>query len=237
MREKLLQLGSVLLETQPSDLELRGGKVFVKGTDRCVTLREIGHLAWNNSGILPRDWEGGLVVHYVYHAPMPPLESIEDGYGIFSLTYAPGVAIAVVEVDPATGKPEVLKFVCVEDPGRCINPMIVEGQVHGQIGHQLSSALYERLDYDADGHLLTSTWKDYLVPTAADMPKLETALLETPSLFTPLGTRGMAEGGGAPVIAAVNAIRDALAPLGIEINDSHLTPAELFDRIHSGSTV
>ena len=103
--------------------------------------------------------------------------------------------------------------------------------MQGQVAHQIATALYERHVYDSNGQLLTSTFKDHLVPTAADLPRFECGIMETPSLFTPLGTRGMGEGGGAPLIAVINAIRDALAPLGIQINDSHITPAELFQLI------
>lgn len=235
MAEKIKRLSTLLLDVPIEMLELRDGRVFVRGSDRSVSLREVGHLAWNNSGIIPDDWEGGLVVHYVYHAPLPPLESVENGYGIFSMSYTPGVSVAVIEIDAETGAPSVLRYVSVEDPGTCINPMICEGMVHGQVGHQLAAALYERLDWDEDGHIVNGTFKDYLVPTAADLPNIESALIETPSLFAPLGTRGMAEGGGAPLIAAINAIRDALQPLGVDITESHVSPADLFQWINGSA--
>ncbi|MBI2986184.1 MAG: xanthine dehydrogenase family protein molybdopterin-binding subunit [Deltaproteobacteria bacterium] len=233
MREKILRHGAFLLGSAVNKVELvQDGKVRVKGTKKSAGLKEVASNAWLNTGVLPKDLEAGLVVHYVYKAPLKPLESAELGKGNFSLTYAYGGAAAVVEVDPGTGMVKLLKIVLVDDPGRCINPMVCEGQVHGQIGHQVGAALYERLLYDkTDGRLLTSTFKDYLLPTAADFPTLETAIMETPSLFSPLGARGMAEGGGVPQIAVINAVRDALSPLGIEIDSSHIEPEEILRRI------
>lgn len=235
MREKILRHGAFMLGIPVKKVDLVQGRVRVKGTKKSVGLKEVGFNAWMNTGVLPKNLEAGLVAHHVYNAPLKPLEAPELGRGNFSLTYSYGAAVAVVEIDRETGMTSLLKFVCLEDPGKCINPMVCEGQVHGQIGHQMSAALFERLIYDEDGRLLTSTFKDYLAPTAADLPKLETAIMETPALFTPLGTRGMAEGGGAPLVAVVNAVRDALSPLGIELENSYIEPEDILKRIRGSS--
>ena len=229
MAERIKTIGAVLLEAAPEDTELEdGASVRVKGTDRRATLRQITFCAWRNNGILPHEVGAGLVVHHVYGAPARPFVDPVKGIGTHSLTYSYGAAVCVAEVDRGTGHVKLIKFSCIEDPGLAVNPLIVEGQIHGQCGHQIGAALFEKLQYDDNGQLVTSTFKDYLVPTAADLPSFDTGIMETRGLFTELGARGMAEGGGIPLIAVINAVRDALAPLGIEVDRSHVAPEELY---------
>ena len=160
--------------------------------------------------------------YYVYRTPlgMP----LDDMRGNFALTYSASACIVVAEVDPETGVVHVRRIRLIEDSGNKINPMIVDGMIHGQLAHQLGAALFERIKYNDEGQLETSSFMDYLAPTALDLPPFEIDSITTPSLFSPLGTRGTAEGGGAPLIAAVNAIEDALSPYGIHMTSSYLDP-------------
>jgi carbon-monoxide dehydrogenase large subunit len=146
-------------------------------------------------------------------------------------TFAAGSQAAVVEVDPATGAVAIRRYVCVEDTGRVINPLIVEGQVQGAIAQGISGALAEHLIYDADGQLLTGTLMDYALPTASDMPPFELDHIEEPAENLP-GVRGVGEGGTlGPAAALANAVADALAPFGIEPNELPLTRARIWSRL------
>jgi carbon-monoxide dehydrogenase large subunit len=132
---------------------------------------------------------------------------------------------AEVEIDPDTGVVRILRYVVVEDCGVVINPMIVDGQVHGGVAQGIASALYERLVYDEQAQPLSGTFADYLVPTAAEIPTIEIHHLQTPSAHSATGAKGMGEGGaiGAPA-AIANAVTDALAHLGVEIDAIPITP-------------
>jgi carbon-monoxide dehydrogenase large subunit len=141
--------------------------------------------------------------------------------------------VVVVEVDVETCAVAIRRFVLVEDCGRMINPMIVEGQAIGGVAQGIGAALLEEVVYNADGQLLTGTLMDYLVPTASEMPLVEVLHLDRPSPATLGGFKGVGEGGtiGAPA-AVANAIADALAPLGIDITELPMTPDRLFRLIH-----
>ncbi|MGH7278686.1 MAG: molybdopterin cofactor-binding domain-containing protein, partial [Candidatus Rokuibacteriota bacterium] len=133
-------------------------------------------------------------------------------------TFSGAVHVATVEVDAATGRVAITRYVLVEDCGPVINPMIVEGQIHGAVAQGIGEALLEEIVHDADGQLLTGTLMDYALPRAADVPSFEIGHLETPSPLMPGGAKGMGEGGtiGAPA-AIANAVADAVGPLGVRI--------------------
>jgi len=134
-----------------------------------------------------------------------------------------------VEIDRRTGAVRLLKHVVVHDCGRELNPLIVEGMVHGSTVHGLGAALLEEFRYDESGQLLTATFMDYLKPTALDVPDIEVDRLEHPSPFTPLGAKGVGEGGSIPAPAAVaNAVEDALAELGVTVRSLPLTPERVW---------
>jgi 2-furoyl-CoA dehydrogenase large subunit len=138
----------------------------------------------------------------------------ERKYGNLTLTYATQIHVCVVEVDPDTGAYEIVDYAAVDDCGNRIHPQIVEGQVHGATAQALGAATHETFTYDEQGNLLTPNFYDYHVPHALDMPPLKTGYIESPSPFTPLGAKGMGEGGGAGIHAVCAALQDALRPVG-----------------------
>ena len=137
------------------------------------------------------------------------MPDVERKFGNLTLTYAAQIHVAVVEIDPETGYYEIVDYAAVDDCGKRINPQIVEGQVMGATAQAIGAAMHEIFEYDEDGNLLTPNFYDYHVPHALDMPPLATGAIESPSPFTPLGTKGMGEGGGAGIHAVCAAIQDA----------------------------
>lgn len=232
VKQKILRIVSHILELPVTDLELVDGKVVSKDHSKSMTIKEVAEIAWKDLSKLPRGEEPGLMELYVYRAPL--YLPVDEQRGNFALSYSSSATIAVVEIERETGLVHLRRVRIIEDSGNIINPMIVEGQVHGQLGHQLGSALFESLRYDEQGQLMTASFMDYLVPNALDFrAKFETDSYSVPSLFTPLGARGTAEGGGSPMIAAVLAVVDALAPLGLKYNDSHVDPNAILEMISS----
>jgi CO/xanthine dehydrogenase Mo-binding subunit len=143
-------------------------------------------------------------------------------------TFASGNHAAIIEVDPETGIVSVLKYIAVHDCGNVINPMIVEGQVHGGVAQGIGGSFYERLVYDADGQPLSTTFMDFLIPTAVEIPEIETAHIETPSPLNPLGIKGAGEAGVIPVAALMaQALEDALTPFEVRITEMPLNPGQI----------
>jgi len=140
----------------------------------------------------------------------------------------------VVEVDLDTGSVRVLRYVAVDDCGTMINPMVVDGQIHGGVAHGIGNAFLEEIIYDAAGQLATGTLMEYALPRAADVPSLDVHHVVTPSPLNPLGVKGAGEGGALPAPAAIaNAIADALRPLGVEVTEMPLTRERLWQRIRA----
>jgi CO/xanthine dehydrogenase Mo-binding subunit len=145
------------------------------------------------------------------------------------LVFSNAAHCCLVEVHPRTGVVTVLKYVVVHDCGRELNPLIVEGMVHGSTVHGIGAALLEEFRYDEQGQLLTATFLDYLKPTATDVPEIEVERLEHPSPFTPLGAKGVGEGGAIPGPAAVaNAVEDALSSFGVTVRELPITPERVW---------
>ena len=138
-----------------------------------------------------------------------------------------GAHACIVDVDVETGKVDIVRYVAVDDCGPAINPKLIDGQIHGGITHAIGQALYERIHYDDDGQLVTGTFVDYALPSAADVPSFETDRTETPSPVNSLGVKGVGEAGTiAASPAIVNAVIDALRPLGVDFINMPLEPAE-----------
>jgi carbon-monoxide dehydrogenase large subunit len=215
LREKVALIAAHLLEAAPADLEVADGRVAVKGMpDRAVPVAEVARVAHLETHRLPAEMEPGLEATRFYD----PIRG----------TFAAGSQAAVVEVEPATGRLTIRRYVCVEDTGRVINPLIVEGQVQGAIAQGIGGALSEHLVYDSAGQLLTGTLMEYALPTAADLPSFELDHIEVVAENL-VGVRGVGEGGTlGPAAVLANAVADALAPFGAEVNDLPLTPARLW---------
>jgi CO/xanthine dehydrogenase Mo-binding subunit len=210
--------GAVFGGVAPEALELADGGVRIKESpDAFLPFMACGAIVNANNAGLPEDLDVTLNCRYVYRPPFE-VPDVERKFGNLTLTYAAQVHVAVVEVDPETGAYEIVDYAAVDDCGKRINPQIVEGQVMGATAQALGAAVHETYEYDEDGNLLTPNFYDYHVPHALDMPPLATGALESPSPFTPLGTKGMGEGGGAGIHAICAAIQDAT---GQVVTDSH----------------
>jgi carbon-monoxide dehydrogenase large subunit len=215
LREKVLNAASHLLEASAADLIAEDGKVSVAGTDRSVTFREVAQAVYSDMGRLPPDARDELASTKIYDP-------------VFGTTTS-ATHIATVEIDPETFEIKIGRFAVAEDCGRLVNPLIVDGQVHGGVAQGIGAALYEEVVYDDQGQINTASLVDYLVPTACEIPPMQVVHLESESPTTLGGFRGMGEGGtiGSPA-AVANAVSDALSPLGIEINELPVTPERLF---------
>lgn len=215
LREKVLRVAAHLLEAAASDIEVSDGIARVSGTDRALSFREIAKAVYSQMGRLPKELREDL--------------SETSTYDPFFGTTTSATHLAQVEIDPRTCRITVQRYVVAEDCGRLINPLIVDGQVHGAVAQGIGAALFEEIVYDDEGQLLTASLVDYVVPSAAELPSIETVHIESASPSTMGGFRGMGEGGtiGAPA-AIANAIADALSPFGIEIHELPVTPERLF---------
>jgi len=221
VREKILAIAGHLLEIAEEDLVLQDGRVHAKGSpETALTLAQIAFSAHHEPLRLPGGIEPGLedTKYFEIQAPM---------------TIGNGCEAVKVEVDVETGQVKILDYVVVHDCGRVLNPMVVEGQLHGQVCHEIGYALYEKLVYDEDGQLLTTTLADYLLPTAEEVPEISIAAFESPTSLTPLGAKGMGEGNVA-VAALANAVEDALAPFSVRITELPITPERILEWTAAG---
>ncbi|WP_017583815.1 aerobic carbon-monoxide dehydrogenase large subunit [Nocardiopsis valliformis] len=216
VRDKARIIASGMLEVSVADLEWTKGAFSVKGDpERSVTIQEIA-LRAHGAGDLPEGIEGGLEAQVCYNPE--------------NLTYPHGAYICVVDVDPGTAQVKVRRFVAVDDCGTRINPMIIEGQVHGGLTDGVGMALMEMISFDEDGNCLGGSLMDYLLPTALEVPDWETGYTVTPSPHHPIGAKGVGESAtvGSPP-AVVNAVVDALKPFGVRHADMPLTPSRVWD--------
>ncbi len=199
----------------PDDIELAEGMARLKANpEAAIPFMGIGAIVNANNAILPEDVRDvTLNCRYVYVPPFS-LPDFERKFGNLTLTYSTQVHVAVVEIDPETGVYDIVDYAAVDDCGTRIHPQIVEGQVHGATAHALGAATHEVFAYDDEGNLLTPNFYDYHVPHAMDMPPLKTGYLESPTPFSPLGAKGMGEGGGAGIHAVCAALQDALKSRG-----------------------
>jgi len=219
VREKARKIAAHLLEAAEGDVVYEDGKAFVKGTpSKAVTIQEIAMAAFQTNR-LPPGMEGGLEASTFFDPA--------------NFVWPFGAHIAVVEVDGETGAVRILRYVAVDDCGTRINPMVVDGQLHGGIAQGIGQALLEEGVYDAEGQLKTGTLVDYLIPSAADLPRFELAATVTPSPVNPLGVKGVGEAGTiASSAAVVNAIVDALAPFGVTDIPMPVTPQKVWQLMH-----
>jgi carbon-monoxide dehydrogenase large subunit len=218
VRERARIVASAMLEVSPDDLEWQDNRWQVRGDpDKAKTIQEIA-LAAHSSLELPEGVEGHLDATTVYNPP--------------NLTYPFGAYICVVDLDPDTGQVKVRRFIAVDDCGVRINPMIVEGQVHGGLADGVGMALMQVIAFDREGNHLGANLMDYLLPTAMECPSWELGETVTPSPHHPIGAKGVGESAtvGSPS-AIVNAVMDALKPYGVRHADMPLTPAAVWSAI------
>lgn len=219
VRAKVLALAAPLLGVEEGDLELRGGRVAVRGSpERGLGLGELARKANPLRGAVTPGTEPGLEAT-AYFGP-------DRGNA------ASGVHAMRVEVDPETAEVKITRYVVVHDCGTVINPMVVEAQVQGGVAHGIGNAFYEQLIFDDNGQLMNASFMDYLLPTALDVPTVELAHIETPSPLNPLGVKGVGEAGAIPTGAAfAQAVEDALWGTGVEITEIPLSPSRLYELI------
>ena len=215
IKDKCKIVAAHLLEASADDIDYLDGKFFVKGSPaKSKTIQDIAlmaNVAWN----YPKDLEPGLEASAFFDPP--------------NFVYPFGAHIAVVEIDAETGEIALKRYIAVDDCGRVINPMIVEGQIHGGIVQGIGQALWEGAIYTDDGQLVTGTMMDYALPKAEYFPKFELGMTETTTNVNPLGVKGIGETGTiASTPAVYNAVMDALAPLGVVKIDMPLTPQKVW---------
>ncbi|HWP35060.1 MAG TPA: aerobic carbon-monoxide dehydrogenase large subunit [Thermodesulfobacteriota bacterium] len=213
IRDKARKIAAYLLEVSEDDLVWEPGRFYVRGSPgKAKTIQEIAFAAYTNH---PQGMEAGLEAVSYYDPP--------------NLTFPFGSYVCVVDIDKGTGEVKIRRFVAVDDCGNIINPMIVEGQIHGGLTMGLAPALFEEIQYDEHGNILGGSFMDYLLPTAVETPRWETAKTCTPSPHHPLGAKGVGESAtvGAPA-AIVNAVVDALWHLGVRHIDIPITPYKVW---------
>jgi carbon-monoxide dehydrogenase large subunit len=223
IKEKAKRLAAHLLEASADDMTFEGGRAFVKGSpDKGKTIQELA---------------GAAALAYSLPAGMEPFLDDTTYYDPPECTYPFGTHICVVEVDQETGQVKVLRYLAVDDVGKRINPLIVDGQIHGGITQGVAQALWEGAVYDENGQLLSGSMMDYAVPKASFLPRLELGSTETPSPTNPMGVKGVGETGTiASSPAVVNAVVDALAPFGIKHLDMPLTPEKVWRAMRSAQS-
>jgi len=214
VKGKLVAAAAALLEASAADVDIEDGQAFVRGAPgSAVTLARVVQASiptFARPGVASPDFEASAY----HHVP--------------TVTYASAVHVAHVQVDVGTGHVTLLKYLVAHDCGKVINPVIVEGQVHGGVAQGVGGALYEEMVYDEQGQLLTGSLMDYLVPTAMELPPIDTVHLEYPSPRNPLGIKGLGEGGAiSPPAAIANAVEDALQPFGVKVTETPLSPSRV----------
>lgn len=217
VRGKILRLAAQHFEASEEDLELGEGRVQVRGVPgKSITLAELAVMANPMRGAVKPGTEPGLEATN-YFGP-------ERG------ATAAGVHAMIVEVDPETMQVEILKYVVVHDCGEIINPLILDGQIHGGVAQGIGNAFFEQLVFDQEGQLQNASFMDYLLPTSLDVPRIESGHTVTPSPLNPLGVKGAGEAGAIPVGALfAQAVEDALGPDSFEILEIPLSPSRLWE--------
>ena len=237
LRGEIVKVGACMLGSQESDIELADGFVrLAANPEAAIPFIGIAATVFANVAELPGELADSVTLNcrFVYRPPFE-VPDHETKTGKLTLTYASQVHAAVVEVDEETGLVTILDYAAVDECGRKVNPMIVEGQVHGATGHGVGAALYESFEYDDDGQLLNSTFADYHAATSLDVPHIRTGDIECPSPFTPNGAKGMGEGGGAPLSTIASAIEDALPDGAHIVFDTHNNSERVYELLRSAA--
>jgi carbon-monoxide dehydrogenase large subunit len=219
---KARTIAAHLMECAEDDLEFEGGKFTVKGTDKSTAIQEVAFAAF--------------MAHNLPDGIEPSIDS-DATYDPENFSFPHGTHLCATEVDTETGRVSIRSYVCVDDIGSVVNPLIVEGQVHGGLTQGIAQALYEEAVYDEGGTLTTGTFADYLLPSAVDLPKFVTDRTVTPSTSNPLGVKGVGEAGTiASTPAVVNSVIDAVRHYGVNDIEMPLSPMRVWHAIQHGTT-
>ncbi|TFH50952.1 MAG: xanthine dehydrogenase family protein molybdopterin-binding subunit, partial [Lysobacterales bacterium] len=225
VRERVLEVAAHMLEASDKDLVLEAGEVRVRGAPSMSV--KLSDIAKALSGVKGFDKPSGM---------KPALESTVD-FMPTDVTYGNACHAVEVEVDVGTGDVELIRYVVVNDSGNLINPMIVEGQIHGGVAHGIGNALFEWMGYDENAQPVITTFADYLLPSSTEVPNIEILHHEFPSTLNPLGVKGVGEAGTIPAASAiVSAIEDALAPFGVHITQAPISPMRIIELIEQART-
>jgi len=223
VRDKVLKVAADMLEAAEDDLEIVGAKVRVRGSDMEIGLGDAAKAVAGTPG---------------YRLPegVPPGMEATEMHVIEEETFASGTAVVEVEVDPETGKVDILNYVMAQDSGRILDKEIAEGQLYGGIAHGIGNALFEWMRFDEDGQPLSATLAEYLLVTAPEVPNAELILHESPTPRNPLGVKGIGECGLMPATSAIiSAIEDALSPFNAHLTRVPLMPPDILAAIEAGS--
>lgn len=226
VREKALKTAALVLEASTDDLVLRNGRVEVNGVPgHGISLANIAKSLKGAPGYsMPKGVTPGLEAAF--------------NYQLDAQAHANSCHACEVEVDPQTGQVLITRYVAVHDSGTLINPLIAEGQVHGGIAHGIGNALFEKMIYDEAGQPISTTFADYLIPFATEIPKLEIFFIESPSPTNPLGVKGIGETGIIPVAAVIiSAIENALLDFDVYINEAPLSPVRILELINKSKNL
>jgi len=220
VRGQIVALAARTLGVQPADIDVEDGRAAARsGNKPSLTFGELARLAQGMPGFSFVAGQAPGLEHTAYFTPP-------------QASYCNGTHVAEVEVDPMTGGVRLLNYTVAHDSGNVINPMIVDGQVQGGVAHGIGNALFEWMKYDDAGNPLTTTFQDYLLPTAPAIPSCIIEQVETPNPLNPLGVKGAGEGGTIPAPAAIiAAIEDALSPFGVHFAEMPLTPARIVEAL------
>ncbi|MGH3585183.1 MAG: xanthine dehydrogenase family protein molybdopterin-binding subunit, partial [Pseudonocardia sp.] len=220
--EKAKKIAAHLLEAAEDDIEFAKGRFAVRGTDKGITIQEVAFATFLGHNY-PEDVEPSLDAEYTYDPE--------------NFSFPHGTHLAAMEVDTETGRVTLRKYVCVDDVGTPVNPLIIEGQIHGGLAQGIAQALYEEANYDEQGTLVTGTFVDYTLPSAADLPTFVTERTETPATSNPLGVKGVGEAGTiASTPAIVNGVIDAVRHLGVDEVPMPCTPQRVWRAIQDATT-
>jgi carbon-monoxide dehydrogenase large subunit len=230
LKDKMAKIAAHLLEAAPQDIVFGANGASVRGAPtKAIAYADLGLKAYWFKMDLPAGMESGLEARHTYDHPYltPPSADRKD-LGAFYPMMGHGAHIPVVEVIPETGQVKILRYVAVHDVGTIVNPKSLKGQIAGGIAQGIGMALYEECRYDSEGQPLSASFMDYLLPTAQEVPRFEIGHVETPSPFTEYGVKGGGEGGRMIAPAALaSAVEDALAPLGVRIDEVPMTPERI----------
>jgi len=220
VRQQIVALAARVLGVVESDIDVEDGRAIARGGNKpSIAFAELARAAQGMPGFSFAAGQTPGLEHTAYFTPP-------------QASYCNGTHVAEVEVDPFTGGVKLVRYTVGHDSGNIINPLVVDGQVQGGVAHGVGNALFEWMKYDRDGQPLTTTFQDYLLPGALDLPSCAIEHVETPNPLNPLGVKGAGEGGTIPAPAAIiSAVEDALSPFGVRFAEMPLTPDRIVDAL------